>query len=205
MTGDVIVSLVIAFIYKDFILACGEQRAVLDNGTILDDFVKVQKINSTTIIGMTGTIQGNAKLFSEYVNDLLQLKNENCVQSYSEINKRILINFEQNYDYLQENPVHSFICGWNGNKMTGQTFFTKDFNLQPINDISPLFDGHVNYVCCGLEQHKKNLEAIGHETNPQNILQFKNLFKDVIARGIKFDNSINNKITFEKIRRVDVG
>ena len=51
----------------------------------------------------------------------------------------------------------------------------------------------------------KKLEAIGHETNPQNILQFKNLFKDVIARGIKFDNSINNKITFEKIRRVDVG
>lgn len=197
-------SLVQAFIYKDFILVCGEQKAVFENGTISENFIKVRKINATTIIAMTGTIQGNAKLFSEYINELFELKNLNCTQTYNEINAHILMSFKRNYDYLQENPIHSFICGWDGKKMTGQTFFINDSNLPPINDISPLFDGHVNYVSCGLEQHKINMEKIGHETNPKNILQFKNLFKDVIAKGIKFDDPINENITFEKIRKVDV-
>lgn len=197
-------SLVQAFIYKDFILVCVEQKAILENEIILENFVKVRKINATTIIGMTGTIQGNAKLFSEYINELFELKNPNCVQTYNEINEHVLMNLKENYEYLLENPIHSFICGWNGNKMTGQTFFINDPNIPPINDISPLFDGHVNYVSCGLEQHKINIEAIWHKSNPQNILQFKNLFKDVISIGIKFDDSINDKITFEKIRKVDV-
>lgn len=197
-------SLVQAFIHRDFILVCGEQRAVLDNGIVLENFVKVRKISATTIIGMTGTIQGNAKLFSEYITELFELKNSKCTQTFNEIDAHLLESFEQNYDFLQLNPIHSFICGWDGTKMTGHTFFTKDPAIQPINDLSPLFDGHVRYVSCGLDQHYINMEKIQRKTNPKNILQLKNLFKDVIDMGIKFDNSINDKITFEKIRRVDM-
>lgn len=38
---------------------------------------------------------------------------------------------------------------------------------------------------------------------PKNILQLKNLFKDVVDEGIKFDNTINKNITFQKIKRSD--
>lgn len=37
-----------------------------------------------------------------------------------------------------------------------------------------------------------------------NILQFKNLFKDVLQKGIKYDNTINNNADFEAIRLKDV-
>ena len=40
--------------------------------------------------------------------------------------------------------------------------------------------------------------------NPQNLFQLKNLFRDVIDEGVKFDNTINKNINYEKIRRIDV-
>lgn len=198
-------SLVQAFIYKDFILVCGEQRAELENGKILEHFIKVRKLNATTIIGMTGTIEGNFKLFSDYIQNDFTLKETFYPESYLDIESKVLKNFHQNFTYLQTHPIHSIICGWDGNKMTGKAFFTQDTSyLQPINDITPEYSEQVRFVNCGLNEHYMSTQRIQSQTNPSNILQFKRLFKEVIFEGMKFDNTINNNITFEKIRRVDV-
>jgi len=198
-------SLVQAFIYKDFILVCGEQRAELDNGKILEHFIKVRKLNETTIIGMTGTIEGNFKLFSDYIQNDFTLKETFCTENYLEIENKVLKNFHENFEYLQTHSIHSVICGWDGNNMTGKAFFTKDTShLHTITDISPEFSGQVRFVNCGLNEHYVNAERIRSQINPNSILQFKNLFKEVIFEGIKFDNTINKNITFEKIRRIDI-
>ena len=75
---------------------------------------------------------------------------------------------------------------------------------QPINDLTPEYSGHVRFVNCGLSQHKETAERLVNYKNPQNLLQFKNLFNDVLDEGVKFDNTINQNINYEKIRRVDV-
>lgn len=200
-------SLVQAFIYKDFILVCGEQRANLDDGIVVENFIKVRKLNSTTIIAMTGTIEGNAKLFIDYINPDFTVKENVYNQTYNDVERCVIENFYNNYDYFQIKSVHSIICGWNGQKMTGKAIFTKDENdpdMNPINDLTPAFPEHVRFISCGLDQHRINAETLGKEKQCVNILQFKNLFKDVIELGIKFDDSINNNLTFEKIRRIDV-
>ncbi len=68
-------SLVQAYINENFILVCGEQKAQLTDGTIIENFIKIHKINPSTIIGLTGTIEGNYALFSDYINEDFTLKN----------------------------------------------------------------------------------------------------------------------------------
>ena len=45
-------SLVQAFIYKDFIVVGGEKKATLQGGIVVDNFNKVVKLNEVIIIGM---------------------------------------------------------------------------------------------------------------------------------------------------------
>lgn len=200
-------SLVQAFIYKDYILVCGEQRAILDNGTILENFVKVRKLNPTTIIGMAGTIEGNAKLFKDYINSDLTLKDNIHNHTYNDVERCVIENFYKNFDYFQIKSVHSIICGWDGEKMTGKAIFTKDENdpgMNPINDLTPEYPDQIRYTSCGLNQHRINLEVLAKEMQTVNVLALKKLFIDVIKMGIEFDNSINSNISYEQIRRNDV-
>ena len=200
-------SLVQAFIYKDYILVCGEQRANLDSGIVLENFVKVRKLNPTTIIGMTGTIEGNAKLFKDYINPDFTIKGTGQLQTYNEIKHRTIENFYNNYDYFQIKSVHSVICGWNGQKMTGKAIFTKDTNnpnMAPITDLTPDFLEQLRWVNCGLNQHEENLKTLFKEMQTVNVLALKKLFIDVIKMGVEFDETINSNISFEYIRRSNV-
>lgn len=194
-------SLVQAYISQNYILVCGEQKATV-NGITVENFRKVYKLNETTIIGMVGTIEGNYRLFSDYIDTDFSLKVPLCQKSYLEIETDLINNFKNNAEFLQKHNVVSFVCGWDGIKMTGKTFFT---HLEhPINNLTPDYPEHVRLVNCGLYQHKENAERISQYKNPQNLLQLKNLFKDVIDEGVKFDSTINKNINFEKIRRIDV-
>lgn len=199
-------SLVQSFITKEFILVCGDQRAKLNNGTILENFVKVRKLNPTTIIGMTGIIEGNAKLFAKYIHSDFTLKESSYSQNYNDIVNYATTQFYENYDYLQENSVHSVVCGWDGQRMTGRSFFTKDDNpnMKSINDLALNETINVRFVNCGLNEHYINAEELKNSIACVDIIQFKNLFKNVIDIGVSFDDTINKNITFEKIRRIDV-
>ncbi|MBE5942402.1 MAG: hypothetical protein E7264_07695 [Lachnospiraceae bacterium] len=199
-------SLVQAYIYRDFIVVAGEQRAKLNNGEILENFVKVRKISDTAIIGMTGTIEGNAKLFSEFINSDFSLRGDFSCVSYNDICKSLCKSYYDNYDYLQVHNVHSVLCGWDGVKMTGKAFFTKDDNPNKngIHDLTPQDAETVRVVSCGLNVHYNNAIEFGKSVSIINITQMKNIFKNVLQIGIKLDDSINNKATFERIRKVDV-
>lgn len=194
-------SLVQAYISENYILVCGEQKATV-NGVIVENFKKVYKLNDTTIIGMAGTIEGNYRLFSDYVNTDFSINATFCQKKYLEIEADLINKYKNNVDFLHNHNVISIICGWDGFKMTGKTFFT-NFK-QPINDLTPDYPEHVRLVNCGLDKHKENAERISQLKNPKNLLQLKNLFMDVIDEGIKFDNTINKNINYEKIRRIDV-
>ena len=87
--------------------------------------------------------------------------------------------------------------------MTGRAFFVKENGKIKIHDLTPDYPGHVKFINCGDERHYKNAEKIFSLTPPNNIIQCKNLFLNIIDEGVKFDKGINKNCTFEKIRRVD--
>lgn len=201
-------SLVQAYIYKNFILVGGDQLAILSNGQVIDNFVKVRKINNNVIIGMSGTIEGNATLFSYFVNNDLTIKEKNLALTYEDIIRITHKSYFENNDFLQKHSVHSVVCGWDGYKFTGYSYFTKD-NDKSMNrpiDLTPDSDSQVKIINCGMHEHYMEAIRLLEENNPSNIniRQFKNLFRDVIDKGVKFDKTINHNITFEAIRKVDV-
>lgn len=116
-------SLVQAYITKNFILAGGDTRAILGDGSLHENFRKIFKLNPTTIIGIAGTIEGNAILFRDY---LYNNKVANICEklSYSDIERDLLsrLYFESN---IKKYGVDSFICGWDGNHMVGTLLFGK--------------------------------------------------------------------------------
>lgn len=197
-------SLVQAYINENFILVCGEQKAQLTDGTIIENFIKVHKINNSTIIGLTGTIEGNYILFSDYINEDFTLKKPLSEYNYFDIEQKTILKYNINYEYFEDHPVISLICGWDGRKMTGKTFFS-NLGRNAINDLTPEYPGHIRLVNCGLDIHNENAEKMSKLNPPKNILQLKNLFRDVVDEGIKFDNTINKNITFQKIKRSDFG
>ena len=200
-------SLVQAYISENFILMCGEQRAILSDGTVNENFKKVFKLKDTTIIGITGTIEANIVLFQSYLHidgNVLEVSKNN--HTYNEVVLNILNSYLNNKYYIDKKGVHSLVCGWDGEKMTGITIFTNDNDpsMRPINILTPEYPGHIRPVSCGLAIHRDNTMKIAQELNPKNILECKTLFKKVILEGVKIDYSINNNLTFEKIRKVDM-
>lgn len=198
-------SLVQAYIYKDFILVGGEGRAVF-NSHVSETYKKVYKLNNTTIIGMAGSIGGNACLFGDYINEDFSLSDLCHKSSYNDVINHLTEVYSKNRSFLDEKGIVSIVCGWDGNKMTGKSFFTKTGNpdIDGINDLTPKNDNEVRVINCGLDIHYKNALSFGEKIMNINILQMKNIFKNVIAEGVKIDNTINNNITFEKIKRSDI-
>lgn len=197
-------SLVQAYIRNDFIVVCGENRAVINNKTN-ENFRKVFKLNKYTIIGFTGSIAGNACLFGDYVNSNLSLTQLCMNSTYQEIVTHLIDTYHKNFDFINNKGIHSIVCGWDGEKMTGKTFFTKDNNasLNGIKDVTPENQNFLRVVNCGLNKHYENAYKFYKESEPSNIVQVKNVFKNVIDVGVKFDDTINNTLTFEKIRKSD--
>ena len=199
-------SLVQAFIYKDFIVVGGEKKATLQGGIVVDNFNKVVKLNEVIIIGMTGTVEGNARLFSQFLNGDLSKKMDHPNLSYNEMIAITNKSYYDNQKFLNDHTIHSVVCGWNGKKLKGVAYFIetgKDKFTGPI-DVTPQYDNEISIVNCGRNEHYWDAYKLLEKNNPRNILQIKNLFRDVIDIGMKYDKSINNNISFEKIRKIDV-
>lgn len=198
-------SLVQAYIYKDFIVVGGDGRVIFDTH-ISESYKKVYKLNDTTIIGMAGSIGGNACLFGDYINEDFSLSNLCHNSSYNDIINHLTKVYTQNRVLLDEKGIISIVCGWDGQKMTGKSFFTKTGNtvLDGISDLTPKNENEVRVINCGLDIHYENALNLGKQVKNINILQMKNIFRNVINSGIEIDKTINDNITFEKIRKVDV-
>lgn len=153
MVGGKEMSLVQGFIYKDFILVGGDGKAEFSNG-IIDKYRKVFKLNEHTIIGFSGTISGNVCVFKKYINEDCSINHVNCSMSYKEIENDIVETFYANQDYLAQNERMSFICGWDGEKMTGKSLFSMGNNrLKGVHELTPEKDNIINVINCGLEEH----------------------------------------------------
>ena len=208
MIGGNVMSIVQAYITKNFVVVGGDKRAMTTNKEIAsENFKKIVRINKNIIIGMTGSITGNYVLFSEFINEDLSLKNNNYDEiTYKNMIEKITKSYYDNNNYLQKESIHSLICGWNGEKFLATTYFTKDKDVKlnkPI-EVYPQDEDSVKVINCGENQHYLDVLELKNKMPCTNILQFKNLFKDVLHIGITYDNTINECADFETIKLKDV-
>lgn len=206
-------SLVQALMCEDYVLVCAEMKAKLDDGRILEDFKKIYKLNDDVIIAFTGTIEDNRYLFQEYVTSDLSMKDK-ITDSLDQVFKAVDLRFKelQTEEYTKilnkKACVHSVICGWNGNRLIGRTYFLGGKDHQGITEFYPDVDQPYKLVSCGEGIHfdylcqKINSHIQEYGKSP-NIRQGKNIFQDVLDHGITVDDTINNVAIFEQIRRSD--
>ena len=197
-------SLVQAFIGKDFIVVGSDSKATFSDH-ISNTYKKIYKLNTTTIIGMTGDISSNVRLFNNYINADFSI-NEKCnSMSFNEIKEGLFNTFNEMNTTVKDFSLHSVICGWDGNKMVAYTMFAGDSN-KLVNGINEIYatNNDVRIISCGNLRHNETAIRLGKNINNINILKIKNLFKQVINEGMKFDDTINSNVQFEKIRKGDI-
>lgn len=193
-------SLVQAVICDKFAFVCGEQQLNLSNGGVLHNFRKIFKVNKDVIIGLSGAVEDNYYLFQDYLNVDFTLK-EDCPDSlevvFGKVSERHREMAEQG-----ECDVFSLVCGWNGYGFEGKTFFlSSQFQEENrIADVRPLHEKDAKVISCGDDRHYHNfVEAIYRYG--ADVYGVQRSFRDVLARGVMFDGSIDKNAQFELIRR----
>lgn len=213
-------SLVQAVITKDFILVGADKRGIQPDGSILENCNKIIKLNSGIIFGCTGGILDNFKLFSGYCyySEELGLVNSEDIYdvSYNNFVDIISNRFQEMYkEHIDENnPRHydigSMICGFNGNEFEVTTFNIGGVNgaVDGIYKVTKSPDFPYKGVNAGKIIHRDVLHKMVGEFyfkyGELTIRQYKNIMLDVFEEGARIDETINDIVCFEKIRRKDV-
>ena len=193
-------SLVQAVICDKFAFVAGEQQLNLNNGGVLHNFKKVFRVNENVIIGLSGAIEDNYYLFQDYLNVDFTLK-EDCGDSLEEVFDRVAGRYQEMAEQ-GECDVFSLVCGWNGYGFEGKTFFlSSQFQEENrIADVRPLHEKDAKVISCGDDRHYHNfVEAIYRYG--ADVYGVQRSFRDVLARGVMFDGSIDKNAQFELIRR----
>ena len=193
-------SLVQAVLCSEFALVCGEQQLNLTSGGVLHNFRKIFKLNEYVIIGLSGVVEDNYYLFQDYLNVDFTLK-EGCQDSLPVVFDRVSARYREMAEQ-GECDVFSLVCGWNGYGFEGKTFFlSSQFQEENrIADVRPLHEKDAKVISCGDDRHYHNfVEAIYRYG--ADVYGVQRSFRDVLARGVMFDGSIDKNAQFELIRR----
>lgn len=208
-------SLVICTITDTFALMGAEKRGIL--GDIIKENVnKLIKVNKNIIFGCTGGIKDNYTLFDEfcgYSDDCGLYNLESPIDiSYHDFIDLISRRFSymQNIHNDMSNPrkynIQSLVCGFNGNCFEITCFnLTEDVSIpQGIVKAVKAPDFPYKGAVAGKPMHIEVMHNLVYQRQPSNVLQYKNIIKDVIDQGTLVDDTINTNYHFEKIRLKDV-
>ena len=193
-------SLVQAVICDQFALVCGEQQANLDSGGVLHNFKKVFKLTECVIIGLSGVIEDNYYLFQDYLNVDFTLK-ENCQDSLPVVFDRVSARYREMAEQ-GECDVFSLVCGWNGSGFEAKTYFTSSGSAENnlITDVKPEHEKDAKLISCGDNRHYDNF-LDGVYKYGCEIYGLQRAFRDVLAKGVMFDDFIDKNAQFEVIQR----
>lgn len=213
-------SIIQAVITDNFCLMSGDSRATyIKDNTYIEGFNKIIKLNNQILFGVTGDPMSSFKLFNEYcfydckkgfVNSdkILNI-------SYLDFIKIITSRFyEMKNEYMkgiEKYDVGDIICGYNGKEFEITTFclgskmgFPDGIRVARKADNFP-------YKCAmvGLPEHINKFQILTNELHERyleenfSIRQFKNIMQEVVDEGSKFDYTIDNKLNFETIKKIN--
>lgn len=215
-------SLVQAVITKKFILVAAETMGTKKDGTVIENCNKLIKLNKQIVIGYTGRLEDNYELFGEFCNyayeqGLTKIK-DNIDISYKDLIKIITNKFKQLEIIHKDktNPksyeIISMVCGYNGNEFEVVTFKLSSNEEEPNGISIKKREQNFPFRCisAGKTEHKKEFDKIANQYNDirlydfKTIRQYKNILTEVFEKGAKSDNTINDKIKFERITLNDI-
>lgn len=170
------------------------------------------------MFGVTGNPINSFKLFDGYcfynkVNGFSNLDNtfdisyEDFVNiilnRYNEMYKEHIVNKKQ-YD------IGDIICGFNGSEfeiITLSLGLTLGFP-DGVMTVHKAKDFPYKAAIAGLTKHKDNFEILAQKHYFENkkqltIRQWKNIMQEVVDDGSKFDDTIDNNLNFETIRKIE--
>lgn len=201
-------SLVIAVGNKDFVLLCGEQKAMLSDGKSKNKFNKVIRINNNCLIGIAGNVEGIQLLTEPILSEINKVKKEARLLSYEEINCLIKEKYNKLLDSIKEGEVSTdervfvTIAGFDSNCLRMDAYFYPEDKC--VDSHLKLLDLQLKYfVMSKCDNHAVNFKKNSEKNIINSIDDFVDIFKITCEEGMKFDNSINNNCDFELIARND--
>ena len=193
-------SLVQAVICDQFVFVAGEQQLNLSGGGVLHNFRKIFRVNESVIIGLSGVVEDNYYLFQDYLNVDFTLK-EDCPDSLETVFDKVAARYREMTDQ-GECDVFSLVCGWNGSGFEAKTYYISSANPgdSRITDVKPEHEKDAKLISCGDNRHYDNFLA-GVYRYGFEIYGLQKSFRDVLSKGVMFDEYIDKNAQFEIIRR----
>lgn len=181
-------------------------------------FNKIIKLNKNIMFGVTGDPFDSSELFHGYcyydmANGFLNSDNMFDI-SYDDFVNIILNRYNEMYKKHMTNKkqydIGDIICGFNGSEFEiitislGSTIGLPD----GVMTVHKAKDFPYKAAIAGLEKHKDNFETLAQKQYFKNkeqltIRQWKNIMQEVVDDGSKFDNTIDNNLNFETIRKIE--
>ena len=193
-------SLVQAVICDQFVFVAGEQQLNLSSGGVLHNFRKIFRVNDTVIIGLSGIVEDNYYLFQDYLNVDFTLK-EGCQDSLETVFEKVAARYQEMTDQ-GECDVFSLVCGWNGSGFEAKTYNISSQSPENnrIRSVKPGHAKDAKLISCGDNRHYDNFLA-GVYRYGFEIYGLQRAFRDVLNKGVMFDDYIDRNAQFEVIRR----
>ncbi len=193
-------SLVQAVVCDQFVFVAGEQQLNLSSGGVLHNFRKIFKLNDNVIIGLSGSMDDNYYLFQDYLTMDFELRDE-FADSLEEVFDRVSARYQEMTEQGQCD-VFSLVCGWNGRGFEAKTFFIDSAfgGNSRITDVRPEHEKDAKLISCGDNRHYDNF-LDGVYKYGCEIYGLQRAFRDVLAKGVMFDDFIDKNAQFEVIQR----
>lgn len=213
-------SLVQAIITEKFILVGADNRGIHPDGRIIETCNKLIKLNNNIIFGCTGGILDNFKLFDGYCyysdkcglsnsEDKFNISYNDFVDTISE-RFNIMLNEQRERKAVHKYEICSMICGYNGKEFEATTFSIGSKYNYPdgIIKVTKAINFPYKGVSAGKVEHLHMLEELVQKTyfkyGNVTMRQYKNILYEIFENGATTDETINNIVRFESIRKKDV-
>lgn len=192
---------------KDFILFSGEQRCTDQDGNISkENYKKVHKINPNILMGFAGDVN-YCEIITKHIFDNTFTPSEKLYLKYDQVESLIEGQFKSVVEQVEESNgkyrkanAYIVIGGLSDNQLKVSTFFYEDklsVNKIVLNEHNP------KLIVFGSGKYDHNKYCVNlFSNNPYSTIEnFKKIFKKTIENGIKYDNTINENLIFEEIKK----
>ena len=214
-------SIIQAVITDNFCLMSGDSRATYsNNNTCKSGFNKVIKLNNQILFGVTGNPIHCFKLFDGYcfydtkkgfVNSDKEFDDLSYIEFIGIITSKFYKMLKEHIEGISKYELGVIICGYNGKRFEITSFsIGSNFGVpNGINVIHKADDFPYKCAMIGLSKHINKFEILTNELHEKylsenfSIRQFKNIMQEVVDDGSKFDYTIDNKLNFETIRKLN--
>ena len=211
-------SIIQAVITNKNCIISGDSRITnIQNKTYSSGYNKILKLNNQIMFGITGNPLDSFQLFEGYcyyTNKGFQNINETVNLSYNDFICIITNKFEKMYNeynnHLKQYDLGDIICGFNGKEFEIVLLGIGSRYGLPNGIIKAHKSKDFPYkaAIAGLKDHKDKFEFLAQKQyfkfqQELTIRQWKNIMQEVVDDGSKFDDTIDNHLSFESIKEIE--